>query len=344
MEDVTTRVWVHHSRAKHVHVCGSHNGWLTANRPGKVVAPGVSVFELQSPPDVLLELKPLLDMVWANGANIRTEPGTDVSLYPTFVNGPGRVQTLFHGFYSERLDNERDIYAYTPPGCDESSARYPVIYFNDGEHLFANAGDRTKPSLELEFTLDAMIAEGKIPPVIAIGIPAMGDARMAEYAGRGDSPWGFEGRGDDYLHFVFHELKPQVDARLPTLPGRDSTAFFGTSMGARNALYAGTVFKDSVGRVGGLSPTGSEWNDDGLARAIQSGVLSPRGLSRIWVDRGEIGSSGWDDATEPLLQAIRSVGIRENEGVLMSWYEPGADHSVEAWRARIGRALQHLLN
>src|SRR5438445_109983 len=89
---------------------------------------------------------------------------------------------------------------------------------------------------------------------IVVGIPNMGDARIAEY-----DP--FMGTGDGYLDFVTHTVKPIVDAQFPTLPDRRHTGIAGSSMGGLISLYAFFRYSESFGFAAALSP--SLWFADG---------------------------------------------------------------------------------
>ena len=43
---------------------------------------------------------------------------------------------LLHDFRSHALGTTRRVSIYLPPGYDESTARYPVLYLQDGQNLF----------------------------------------------------------------------------------------------------------------------------------------------------------------------------------------------------------------
>src|SRR5256886_4618891 len=152
---------------------------------------------------------------------------------------------------SPELDNRRDLYIYVPAAPARGDSRYPVIYMQDGQNLF-------DPALSFAGTwgVDEALswASRRGLDAIVVGIPNMGDARIAEY-----DP--FMGTGDRYLDFVTHTVKPIVDAQFPTLPDRRHTGIAGSSMGGLISLYAFFRYSESFGFAAALSP--SLWFADG---------------------------------------------------------------------------------
>ncbi len=90
--------------------------------------------------------------------------------------------------------------------------------------------------------------------------------------------------GDDYLRFIVEELKPWVDAKYRTLPGRADTSIMGSSMGALISLYALTEYPDVFGGAGCVSihwPLG-----DGIVADYLARHLPPRDGHRLYFDYG----------------------------------------------------------
>ncbi|URA09822.1 alpha/beta hydrolase [Thermospira aquatica] len=75
----------------------------------------------------------------------------------------------------------RRIFIYLPSDYNLTTNRYPVIYMQDGQNLWdspqANFG-----GWKVDTTLDRLIAQGKIDPVIVVGIENS-SARAEEYVG-----------------------------------------------------------------------------------------------------------------------------------------------------------------
>lgn len=326
---VRTSITIHHPNAPEVRVRSDvADDWRSEVQPVHL-GWGTSHFELETAPGQEIHLKPTLQGEWVQGSDIHVHAGQSVDLYPVFERNQGEVKTLFHHFDSQRLGNHRDIYAYLPPGyAHEPGRRYPVLLVNDGQKVFSGVGEGGQ-SWELEKTLDAMIAEGKIPPVIAVGVSAAD--RWAEY---GDE------RGDDYQHFLFDELLPQVHGHLRTLVGAEHTSLLGSSMGGRSALSAGLRRPEALRRVAAMSPTTTAYPGERYADSLASGGYDPHALERIYIDNGLVGPGDLDDDTGPLVNALWARGVGDK---LMHWYEDGARHGEYYWSQRVGRALQHLL-
>src|SRR5438093_1475527 len=148
----------------------------------------------------------------------------------------GRLVVL-PSVHSPQLDNRRDLYVHVPAAPARGDARYPVIYMQDGQNLF-------DPAMSFAGTwgVDEALAwaSRRGLDAIVVGIPNMGDARIAEY-----DP--FMGTGDRYLDFVTHTVKPIVVAQFPTLPDRHHTGIAGSSMGGLISMYAFFRYSESFG-------------------------------------------------------------------------------------------------
>src|SRR5439155_20374714 len=81
--------------------------------------------------------------------------------------------TVRHRRYaSARIGNERDIWVYTPPGFIDAGDQYPLLVLFDGE-TFITAG--TTPTI-----LDNLVADGTIPPCVAVLVGNADGARARE--------------------------------------------------------------------------------------------------------------------------------------------------------------------
>ena len=103
--------------------------------------------------------------------------------------------------------------------------RYPVLYMHDGQNLFDAPTSFGGVEWRLDETAGRLIEQGKIVPVLIVGIGNTAD-RMTEYTyGGGEKAKGKS--GEDYLQFVVEELKPFVDKSYRTKPDRKNTAVGG---------------------------------------------------------------------------------------------------------------------
>jgi len=122
----------------------------------------------------------------------------------------------------------RRIPVYTPPGLREGE-RVPVLFALAG---FTGTGlsflnyDFYRPNLPDQ--LDALIAQGDMPPAVVVMVDAMTALGGNQYI---DSP-----AVGPWARHVCEELVPWAEATLPVLPGRAHRGVFGTSSGGYGAL------------------------------------------------------------------------------------------------------------
>ena len=68
-------------------------------------------------------------------------------------------------YHSDAIGAPRAVYVYTPPGYEQGSARYPVLYLMHGA-AFTQEGWTTTG--RANFILDNLIAEGKAKPMVIV--------------------------------------------------------------------------------------------------------------------------------------------------------------------------------
>lgn len=174
----------------------------------------------------------------------------------------------------------RQVYVWLPDGYS-SREKYPVLYMHDGQMLFDDTWTWNGQEWQVDEVLGGLIAEGKVPPAIVVGI-ANGNNRYGEYfpekvleylGGVPDSltgGWKFPAseaasaltymlssetiyEADEYLRFLTSELKPFIDSRYSTLPDREHTFIAGSSMGGLISMYALCEYPDVFGGAACMS-------------------------------------------------------------------------------------------
>lgn len=126
------------------------------------------------------------------------------------------------------------------------AAPAPVVYLLHGTN---SAGMDWVREAQLPQAIDALIAAGKIRPMIAV----MPDAANSWYA---DSA-ALGGPGD-YRTAITRDLPAAVERRWPTQAGRGGRALIGISMGGHGAL--GVAFSQPERYVAAVSLSGAFWN------------------------------------------------------------------------------------
>jgi enterochelin esterase-like enzyme len=242
--------------------------------------------------------------------------------------------------HAEKLGNDREVVVYLPAGALDSSRRYPVLYMHDGQNLFDPAAPHG--GWGVDRTLDGLIAQGAVEKVIVVGA-ANTPARMQEYAevpipAGGPAPLAVE-HGD----FLVRQLKPFIDGRYPTQPGRGRTAVIGSSLGGRISLWLGATYPHIFGLVGAMSPTvelGAGDKDARLLTLVSAGV---RPGQRFYLDSGGAGrlqpkQDNWA-GTRRLRRLLANLGFVPGRDLLYQWAQ-GARHDEEAWLKRMEEALR----
>ena len=280
----------------------------------------------------------------------RPSPGTATlqALLLLVVNAfaDGRMETLSVESGDELIPS-REIRAWLPPGYDEGDARYPVIYFHDGQNLFRPGGP-----FGCWFAEDAAAEEmkaGRMREAIMVAIPNneadMGKARMTEYQPPTDlnprDPSRGKGICDRYAEFLLGKVKPAIDAKYRTLPDRANTSVAGASMGGLVSLWLG-LNTDAFGAVGVFSP--AFWTSPNFTKAVMDGPKKD-GL-RIYMDmgtreKGNLSGDYWKDALA-VRDALLKQGYEEGEDLLWNPGE-GDEHNERAWAKRLPVALRFLV-
>ena len=132
-------------------------------------------------------------------------------------------------FDSETLGRAYQYNIYLPPGYDASSEIYPVIYLLHGR------GDSMAGWLNAKPDLDAMIADGSIPPMIAV-MPDMPSSDRAGYYVDSQYIGSAAPAAEAVETAFFNDLIPHIDATYRTSAGREARLVGGYSMGGYGAL------------------------------------------------------------------------------------------------------------
>lgn len=176
----------------------------------------------------------------------------------------------------DELDGRR-LFIYLPPGYDgTASDPYPVAYMQDGQNLFSS-GSGAPAEWQVDETLDRLVAEKKIPPMVAVGI--------ASYTSRTEDFWPRElghaqGKGEEYAAWIVERLLPYVEKKYRVSGRREDRAVLGSSFGAAISLYLGIRYGAAFGFVAPMSPAMDFGGLDYLGSAQAQGT-------RFYLDCGE---------------------------------------------------------
>jgi enterochelin esterase-like enzyme len=251
-----------------------------------------------------------------------------------------------HEFSSRIYRNTRLLRVWLPPNYDaaENATRhYPVFYLNDGQNLFDRATAFGGVEWQVDETADRLIKEGRIPPLIIVGIDNTGVDRIKEFLPyRSFSPPVLRSQGKRYPDFLMNEVMPFIDERYRIARGQENTGLGGSSLGALISLYTAI---DRPRTFGGL-----------LLESPSLFVSNRRMLKysryfRQWPEKIFVGvgtrEAGREDKDRQVVEDVRELQqIMQNAGLgedrLRVRIDVGAAHNEGEWGKRFPEALGFL--
>ena len=159
----------------------------------------------------------------------------------------GTVQSV--AYKSKSMGTDRKMMVYTPPGYEQSTGRYPLLYL-----LHGAGSDETSWTQRgmAHVILDNLIAEGKMKPVVVV-MPFGFAAQRASGAGRGDAAENKMQR-EGFLKDFLEDVMPFVDSKYRVYTDREHRAIAGLSLGGAQALAIGVTHIDLFSRIAAFSP------------------------------------------------------------------------------------------
>lgn len=243
------------------------------------------------------------------------------------------------GFPSRFLRNRRDLIVYLPPGYDQQPGRhFPVLYLHDGQNLFDGATSFI-PGMDWHVgqTADQDILEGRVEPLIIVGIYNAGKQRLGEYTPTRAPRLG-GGRANRYAKFLLEEVRVLVREHYRVLEDAPNTGIGGSSLGGLVSLYLGLRQPQTFGKVAALSPS-VWWNERVILRFAAAAPVDPR--PRVWLDIGTREGPRIVDDVERFRDILLHKGWQAEKDLHYQRVE-GAEHNEAAWARRVGPFLQFL--
>lgn len=228
----------------------------------------------------------------------------------------------------------RRIWVYLPPDYQRTDRHYPVLYMQDGQNLFDPRASYCG-EWGVDKALDALFREEKTGGAIVAGIDNGGTARWEEY-----SPWcNLDGTGqcggDKYARFLVEALKPLIDKRFRTLPGREHTGVAGSSLGGTISFYTALKYPEIFSRAGLFSPTFWFARDKAVSLAKAAGAKHDM---RIYMDVGT--KEGWHE--DEYLADARAMSVLFSKKKRIAQrlvVDEGGIHNESAWARRFPSAF-----
>jgi enterochelin esterase-like enzyme len=259
-------------------------------------------------------------------------PGPESDFFAIKNVPHGTVRTEW--YFSKTTGTTRRIFVYTPPGYDQGTLRYPVLYlqhgFGENEAAWSDQGHEN-------FILDNLIAAHKAKPMIVvnengmIGVhfqPPASDRPSSSSnppSSRTVSRYFMDERYTLFDEIVSTELVPFIDTNFRTIPDRDHRALAGLSMGGAQALRIGLNHLNQFAYIGAFSPAIAitDTNTD-YDRVLANPTVLNRQLRLLWIGIGS------DDF---LFAPVRESHERlEKAGIKHVWLESSGAHVWTVWR------------
>ena len=251
-----------------------------------------------------------------------------------------------HELQSRIFRNTRKLRVWLPPGysAPENQGRhYPVFYLNDGQNLFDPATAYIGIDWQADEAADRLIREGRIPPLIIVGIDNAQKDRPREYSPyRSFHPPIMRPQGKRYPDFLLNEVMPFVYQHYRIARGPENTGLGGSSLGAIASLFTVMDRPGIFGRLLLESPSLFISN----RQLLKSSRAFRQWPARIFMAMGtkEAGREDRDrEAVEDvreLERVLRRAGLREDR--LRVKIDEGATHNEKEWAKRFPEALAFL--
>jgi alpha-glucosidase len=265
--------------------------------------------------------------------------------------------------FESRFVPARDILVWLPDGY-RADRRYAVLYAHDGQMLFDGSTTWNGQEWGLDEVAGRLQATGAVRDFIVVGVPNAGEERYPEYLPEQPLRLMTDGerqafldatghaasvqatlRSDRYLRFLVEELKPHIDANFAVAGDAASTFVMGSSMGGLISIYALARYP---GVFGGAACLSTHWpgtvpeQDTAFAARMRDFLAgSLPGGKRVWFDHGTVGlDAAYGEPQRAVDAVMREKGYDESNWVTRA-YE-GAEHSEDAWRARLPEVLEFL--
>jgi len=222
-------------------------------------------------------------------------------------------------YFSKTTNTWREMYIYTPPGYDNSTEKYPVLYLLHGggedQRGWATQG-------KTDLILDNLIAENKAKPMLIVMLDGnMGNSR------------GIAGFNENVLRAFENELKqgaiPFVESNYRVETDAKNRALAGLSMGGLQTLYAGIKNTDQFAYLGVFS---SGWfaNNPDLSNPQyefmkNNATTINNNLKQLWISMG-----GKEDIAHKNCEVM--MAKFDELSVRYTYSEYAGGHTWPVWR------------
>jgi enterochelin esterase family protein len=262
---------------------------------------------------------PVLDAVMqALAAQLPGIPERDLARFARALSlpEPYRAQDVADTVPAGRLVHRRHRSDGIYPGVERAYVLYvPAQYdgsVDAGLLVFQDGARYLGPEANAVRVLDGLIADGSLPPSIAVFVePGEQGPGLPLYGGAGNRSVEYDATGDAYVRFLLEELLPEATAGYRVTSDPQGRAIVGLSSGGMCAFNAAWERPDAFGKV--LSHCGSFVairGGDTMAPRVRREAARPL---RVFLQTGEhdldIVFGNWTLANRELAAALAYRGI-----------------------------------
>jgi enterochelin esterase family protein len=257
-------------------------------------------------------------------------PGPDSDFFAIKNVPHGTLRAMW--YLSKTTGKTRRIFVYTPPGYDQSTVRYPVLYLQHGYGEDETGwGDQGHEN----FILDNLLAAHKAVPMIVVNENGLPDLSFQPVPppkpGERPRPVGQLARtfmDEKYTTFdsiISQDVVPFIDSNFRTLADRQHRAIAGLSMGGAQALRIGLNHLDQFAYIGAFSPAIAISD---TSKDYDGALADPKKLNLqlrlLWI------GIGTDDFLfTPVKESHETL---QKAGVQHVWFTGGGSHVWTVWR------------
>jgi enterochelin esterase-like enzyme len=235
-------------------------------------------------------------------------------------NPPRGTFTRFR-LTSRSLGNTRTVTLYAPPGFDPAESRNQLLILFDAQAYLTKV-----PTPRI---LDALTAEGRIPPTLAVFVSEIDpDTRARELPGNAA-----------FAAFMARELMPALRARTGVDIPAARTILAGSSYGGLAAATVALAYPAVFGNVVALSGS-FWWQPDGSREGLAARVArEPRKPVRFHL-AANLFEGSRPDMNDGILETTRQLRDRLRAGgYTVTGREYAGGHDYLVWRGALGDAL-----
>jgi enterochelin esterase-like enzyme len=233
-----------------------------------------------------------------------------------------------------RRHAERTVHVHLPPGYSESRPEpYPLLVLHDGQNLFAFREQPRGGSWHADETVDRLVQDRRIPPIVLLAIDHADERRIHEFTPTAGSDR-TGGGAADYARIVFDAIEAAA-GELHVRTDMTGLALGGSSLGGLVTLWMAATYPRRFGKLIAMSPS-LWWDRRVMLRLLRRQPIDPE--TTIWIDAGQ---------RERRMVARDTRAVRDlfvDQGVQRLKYVEDCDgrHDEASWGRRLGDALRWL--